>query len=155
MQIKKKPNIKSHKQTVSVCITWLGRRKWNFLQKGPSTVPLSFHSVSWSLIMTYCFLFNLAGEEKISVWKPTSQSSRTATVLQPIYEPLRVEILSVHMKEMWAIRDLQFEKAMPAGLKPYSSMSFPQLELLLCVCKRLFVGVCVCVCVFTIYVVTP
>lgn len=51
-----------------------------------------------------------------------------------------MEVLPAHMKEMWAMRDLQqlqCEKAMPAGLMHYTAMSSPQLE-----------GVCVCMCVF-------
>lgn len=64
-----------------------------------------------------------------------------------------MEILPAHMKEMWAMRDLQqlqCEKAMPAGLMHYTSMSFPQLE----VVARVYEIICVFVCVFTVHVVT-
>lgn len=66
-----------------------------------------------------------------------------------------MEILPVHMKEMWAMGDLQqlqCEKAMPAVLMHYTSMSFPQLEV---ATRVLFVGVCAPVRVFTVHVVAP
>lgn len=119
---------------------------WN--QRTPMAPQLSFlfHFVS----SHHSSLFPWpGGRERISVSESTSQSSRTAVFLQPISEPLRVEILPAHMKEMWAMRDLQqlqFEKAMPAGLMHYTSMSFPQLEVVVRVWD--YVSVCVCVCVY-------
>lgn len=54
------------------------------------------------LTVTHRFLFNLAAEKET-----LCASLPPATFLQPISEPLSVELLPVHMKEMWAMRDLQ------------------------------------------------